>query len=146
MPAMPIAESSAPIVVGASATSSAIRVAIEIARVRVTRERSECHHDGEEDQRQSGEQDPERDLVRGLAPLGALDERDHPIQEALAGALSDLDEDPVGQHACASGHGGPVTAGRAHDRGGLAGHGRLVDRGDPSMIVPSPGISSPAAT
>ena len=95
MPAMPIALSSAPIVVGISATSSAISVVIEIVGVRELGERLQRDDHEQEDQRQPGEQDVQRDLVRRLAPLGALDQRDHPVQERLAGLLRDLDHDPV---------------------------------------------------
>ena len=95
MPAIPIADSSAPIVVGISATSSEISVVSEIEvwakspngrsvattimKIRVS----------------PAKQDPERDLVGCLAPLGALDERDHAVQEGLSGLLGDLDDDPV---------------------------------------------------
>ena len=41
--------------------------------------------DGDQkDQRQAGEQDRERELVRRLLPLGALDQRDHPVEEGRA--------------------------------------------------------------
>ena len=86
MPAMPIADSSAPIVVGISATSSAISVVTETVGARELRERAQRDDDDEEDQRQPGEQDAERDLVRRLAPLGALDERDHAVEEATCPA------------------------------------------------------------
>ena len=83
MPAMPIALSSAPIVVGISATSSAISAVMEIVRAGVLAERPQRHDDDEEHDRQAGEQDRERDLVRRLAPRGALDERDHALEERL---------------------------------------------------------------
>ena len=86
MPAMPIADSSAPIVVGISETSSAISVAIETSVFGELGERPQRHDHDQEDQRQPGEQDAERDLVWRLAPLGALDERDHAVEEALARA------------------------------------------------------------
>ena len=86
MPAIPIAESSAPIVVGISETRSAISTVCERSRVRVERERPQRHDRGEKGDRQSGEQDVERDLVRCLAPLRALDERDHPVEERPARA------------------------------------------------------------
>ena len=93
MPAIPIADSSAPIVVGISATSSAISVVSEIAvpanRPNGTQRRDDDH----EDQRQRREQDVERDLVGRLAPLGALDERDHAVEERLPGLLGDFDDD-----------------------------------------------------
>ena len=130
MPAIPIAESRAPIVVGISATSSAIRVAIETVGPGEVGERAQRDHDDQEDQRQPGEQDPERDLVRRLAPAGALDQGDHPVEEALAGLLGDLDDDPVREHPGAAGDRAAVAAGLADHRGRLAGHRRLVDRGD----------------
>ena len=80
------AESSAPMVVGISATSSAIRVVIEIVVSGELGERLQRDDHEQEDQRQPGEQDVQRDLVRRLAPLGALDQRDHPVQEATCRA------------------------------------------------------------
>ena len=130
MPAMPIADSSAPIVVGISDTSSAISVAIETSVSGELRERPQRHDHHQEDQRQAREQDPERDLVRRLAPLGALDQRDHAVEEALARLLGDLDDDAVRQHARAARDGAAVAAGLADHGRGLAGHGGLVDRGD----------------
>ena len=114
MPAMPIALSSAPIVVGISATSSAISVVIETGVPAYSANGRSVDDDDEEDQRQAGEQDAERDLVRGLAPRGALDERDHAVEEALAGLLGDLDDDAVGEHARAAGDG---ASGRRRPRG-----------------------------
>ena len=131
MPAIPIAESRAPIVVGISATSSAIRVTIEASVSEKLGEWAQRHDDGEEDERQPGEQDVEGDLVRRLAPLGPLDQVDHPVEEALAGLLGDLDHDPVREHPRAAGDGAAVAARLAHHRGRLAGDRRLVDRGDP---------------
>ena len=110
MPAIPIADSSAPIVVGISATSSAIRVVTETSVPANSRERPQGDDDDQEDQRQPGEQDVERDLVRRLAPLGALDEGDHAVEEALARLLGDLDDDPVGEHPRAAGDRAAVAA------------------------------------
>ena len=130
MPAIPIADSSAPIVVGISATSRLIRVVSEI-RVPANSANGPQRRDHDhEDQRQPGEQDVERDLVRGLAPRGALDQGDHPIEERLAGLLGDLDDDPVRQDPGAAGDCGAVAAGLADHGRGLAGDRRLVDRGD----------------
>ena len=131
MPAMPIALSSAPIVVGISATSSAIRIVIEIvgAGERRANGRSVTTTTRKTIVRPASRID-ERDLVRRLAPLGALDERDHAVEERLAGLLRDLDDDAVGQHARAAGDRAAVAAGLADDGRGLAGDRRLVDRGD----------------
>ena len=131
MPAIPIAESSAPIVVGISATSSEISVVSEIG-VSANRPNGRKRRDDDhEDQRQAGEQDVQRDLVRGLAPRGALDQRDHPVQERVTGLLGDLDDDPVREHARAAGDRRAIAAGLADHGSGLARDRRLVDRRDP---------------
>ena len=90
MPAMPIAESRPPIVVGIRQTSSATST-VTVTGVPVPgrldaeeRERQQRHGREQEDDRQRREQDVERDLVRRLLALGALDHRDHAIEEGLA--------------------------------------------------------------
>src|SRR5262247_2316793 len=72
MPAMPMAESRPPIVVGISVTSSAASI---------DREALDRHGRDQENDRHPREQDVERDLVRRLLTLGALDQRDHAIEE-----------------------------------------------------------------
>ena len=70
MPAMPIAESRPPMVVGMRQTSSATStvtvtgVPCPAAVDAVDRERQQRHRGDQEDQRQAGEQDRQRDLVR----------------------------------------------------------------------------------
>ena len=86
MPAMPIALSSAPIVVGMSATSSAISVVIEMSVLANCANGCSVTTTIRKIERQAGEQDVQRDLVGRLAPLGALDERDHAVQEATGRA------------------------------------------------------------
>ena len=97
-------------VVGISDTSSAISVAIEMLVSGELGERAQRHDHHEEDQGEAGEQDAERDLVRGLAPRGALHERDHAVEEALARQLGDLDHDAVGEHLGAAGDRAAVAA------------------------------------
>ena len=97
---------------------------------RVGRDRVQREHDHHEDDREAREQDVQRDLVRRLLARRALDERDHAVDEGLAGLRRDAHHDPVGEHAGAAGDRGAVAAGLAHDRGRLAGDGRLVHRGD----------------
>ena len=99
-------------------------------RSRVDRVGPQRDDGGEEGDRQPGEQDVERDLVRRLAPLGALDERDHPVEERLARLLGHLDHEPVGEQPRAAGDAGAVAAGLADHRRRLAGDRRLVDRAD----------------
>ncbi len=130
MPAMPMAESRPPIVVGIRQTSSEISTKTVCGAVGVDRERLQRDDGEQKDDGQAGEQDVQRDLVRRLLPLGAFDQRDHAVEKRLAGIRGDADLDLVGEHACAAGDGGAVAAGLADDRSGLAGDGRLVDGGD----------------
>ena len=130
MPAMPIAESRPPIVVGIRHTSSATRTIDRLLGVGEHRERLQRHGREQEDDREPGQQDVERDLVRRLLPRGALDERDHPVEERLARARGDAHDDLVGEHARAAGDRRAVAAGLADHRCRLAGDRRLVDAGD----------------
>ena len=84
----------------------------------------------QEHQRQAREQHGERDLVRRLLPLGAFDQRDHAIDEGMAGGHGDPDLDRVGQHLRAAGDGRAVAAGSADHRRRFAGNGAFVDGGD----------------
>ena len=129
MPAMPIADSSAPIVVGIRQTSSATSTTIGLLGPGVDGERLQRRRGRQEDDGQAGQQDVERDLVGRLLPARALDEGDHPVDEALAGLGRDLDDDAVREHLGAAGDRAPVAAGLADDRRGLAGDRRLVDAG-----------------
>ena len=91
----------------------------------------EQRHGGQqEDDGERREQDVERDLVRRLLPLRALDQRDHAVEEGLARVGGDADDEPVGEHARAAGDGAAVAAALADHRRALAGDGALVDRGD----------------
>ena len=130
MPAIPIAESRAPIVVGISATSSAIRTVCETGRAGVDGVRPQGHDAARKVIVRPGEQDVERDLVRRLAALCALDERDHPVEERLARLLGDHDDELVGEELRAAGDGRAVAARLADDRRRLARDRRLVDRAD----------------
>ena len=130
MPAMPIAEMSAPMVVGIRHTSSAISTGIGIVRSGIVRKRLQRHDDQQEDQREHGQQDVQRDFVRGLLPFGALDQRDHAVQERVPRIGGDAHFDPVRNDPRAAGHGRPVAARFANDRRRFAGDRRLVDRRD----------------
>ena len=91
--------------------------------------RPEGDGDDQEDQREGGQHQRQGDLVGRALADGPFDQGDHAIQERLAGAGRDLDDDAVGQDARAAGHAGAVAAGLADDRGRLAGDRRFVDRG-----------------
>ena len=94
---------------------------------RIARDRRGREH---EDDGQADQQDVERDLVRRFLPLGALDQRDHAVEEGRTRRRGDAHDDPVGNHGRAAGHRRAVAAGFADDGRGFAGDRRLVDRGD----------------
>ena len=96
---------------------------------RIASEPGERHDGDQEDQRHADEEDRKRDLVRRLLPLGALDERDHAVEERRAGAGGDAHHDPVRDDGGAAGDGGAVAARFADDRRRFAGDRGLVDRG-----------------
>ena len=71
------------------------------ARAGQVRHRHERRAHDEEDQAHAREQDRERDLVGRALALGALDERDHAVEERLAGVRGDADDDAVARaRAC----------------------------------------------
>ena len=131
MPAIPIADSRPPIVVGIKADEQRDEHDHLLLGARVDGERLQGDDGEQEDDRQPGEQDVERDLVRRLLPLRALDERDHPVEEALARLRRHPDDDLVGEDARAAGDGGAVAARLADHRRRLARDRRLVDARDP---------------
>ncbi len=130
MPAMPMADSSAPMVVGMSVTNSATRMTTDTWPARISREERDRGGGEHEDDRQPDQQDVEGNLVRRLLPAGALHQGDHAVDEGRALGSGDPHRDHVRQHPGAAGHGRAVTAALADHRGGLAGDGGLVDRGD----------------
>ena len=130
MPAMPIAESNPPIVVGIRHTSSATSTGSESDGAAVQRERIQAHAHQHEDDRQAGQQDAERDFVGRLLALRAFDQRDHAIEEGLARVGRDAHLDPVGDDRGAAGDRAAIAAALANHRRGFAGDRGLVDRGD----------------
>ena len=79
-------------------------------RARIDRERLQRHHRHQEDDGQAGQQDVERDLVRRLLTRGALDQRDHAIEERLSRIGRDANLDPVREDARAAGDRRPIAA------------------------------------
>ncbi len=96
----------------------------------VDREGQQRHGGEQEDDRQRRQQDVEGDLVGRLLALGALDHRDHPVEERLAGVRGDANDEPVGEDARAARHRAAVAAALADDGRALAGDRALVDRRD----------------
>ena len=130
MPAMPMADSRPPIVVGIRQTSSAISTVTDRTVPGIGGDRPKRHADDQEDDRHAREQDRQSEFVRRLLALGAFDERDHPVEEGRARRRRDAHLDPVGENRRAAGHGRAVAAGFADHRRGFTGDGGFVDRGD----------------
>ena len=101
-----------------------------LRRAGINRHGLKRDHGQQEDDRQPGEQDIERDFVRRLLPLGAFDQLDHAIEKGLAGIRRDAHDDFVREHARAAGDRRAVAARFANHRSGLAGDGGFVDRGN----------------
>ena len=78
-------------VVGMRQTSSATRIDRGDRAAGVDGERLQGADREQEDDRQAGQQDRERDLVRRLLALGALDQGDHAVEEGLARVGGDAD-------------------------------------------------------
>ena len=96
MPAMPIADSSAPIVVGIRQTKQRHEDHHRYRRSRVVAERLEDDHHRQEDDREHGQEDRQGELVGRLLAVGALHEGDHAVQEGLPWFGGDHDHDAVG--------------------------------------------------
>ena len=93
-------------------------------------ERVQRHDDEQKNDRQSGQQDAQRNFVGRLLTLRAFDQCDHAIEEGLAGVGGDLHLDPVGDDRGAAGDAAAIAAAFANDRCGFAGDSGLVDRRD----------------
>ena len=86
MPAMPMADSSAPMVVGIRQHEQGDQHDEVLLGPAVDGEGLQGDRGQQEDDREAGQQDVEGDLVRGLLPGRALHEGDHPVEERLARA------------------------------------------------------------
>src|SRR5205823_8694144 len=93
------------------------------------REWQQSDASNQEDDGHGGQQDVESDFVGRLMPLGALDQRDHTVQEGLAGVGGDPDDQPVGEDAGAAGDAAAVAAAFADDGGAFASDGAFIDGG-----------------
>ena len=100
-----------------------------LRRARIDRKRLQRHDREQEDDRQSGEQNVERDFIRRFLPRGAFDQADHAIEKCFAGIRGDAHLDFVGEHARSAGDRGAVAAGFANYRSGFAGDRGFVDGG-----------------
>ena len=130
MPAMPMAESNPPIVVGIKADEQRDEYEDGLLRAGVDGEWLQRDHSEQEDNRKPCEQDVQSNLVRSLLALRTFNQCNHSIKEGLARVGRDLDADHVREHSRAAGYCGAVAAGFSDDGSGLTGDCGLVDRGD----------------
>ena len=112
MPAMPMAESKPPMVVGMRQTNRAtITVTDIVATPEYRAIGTKVTQAKRKTKREAGEQNVERDFVGSLLPLGSFHQGDHAIQERLSWARRDAYHDAIGQYFCSTGYGRTVTAG-----------------------------------
>ena len=146
MPAMPMAASRAPIVVGIRQTSRATSVGTSVPRLlhRLGRCRGSpsctarrCSAIGQSAAVTIRKISVKADSTSDRAISLGVRWRMAPSTRAIMRSRNDLPapavishDDAVGEHARAAGDAGAVAAGLADDRGRLAGDRRLVDRGD----------------
>jgi hypothetical protein len=145
MPAMPMALSRPPMVVGIRQTSSAISTGTENT-AGIDAKGLQRHTDQQENHRQSRQQDGQRDFVRRLLALRAFHQGNHPVQKSFARIDGDADLDFVGEHRVP-----PVTALRSPPLSRITGADSPVMADSstvaaPSMTSPSAGMVSVART
>ena len=99
-----------------------------LRRVRVDGEGLQRDHRQQKDNCQARQQNAQRNLVRRLLPRGAFHQRNHAVEECLAGVRGNFHLDPVAQHLGAAGYGRAVAASLANHRSRFARNGRLVHR------------------
>ncbi len=81
---MPIADSNPPMVVGIRQTSNETSTNMRLRRPGINRKRLQRGHRQQEDDGQPSQKDIQRDLIGCLLPLGAFDQRDHPVEKGFA--------------------------------------------------------------
>ena len=80
----------------------------------------------QEDDRQGGQENIERDFIRRLLALGAFHHGDHPVQETFPRAGRDANDEPVGEHLRAACDGAAIAAAFPYDRRAFAGDRALI--------------------
>ena len=88
-----------------------------------------CYRREHENDGQAREKDVQRDLVRRLLALGALDQRDHAVEEGRALRRGDAHLQPIGDDERAAGDRRAIAARLTDDRRRFAGDRRFIDRG-----------------
>ena len=130
MPAMPIAESSAPIVVGMRQTSRDTRMTTDTEAPAKLPKGTSVTTTGMKTIVRTANRMVSAISFGRLLSVRALDQGDHPIDERLTPLGGDAHDDAVREDLRAPGDRGTVATGLANDGRGLAGDGGLVDRRD----------------
>ena len=99
--------------------------------IEVPRNGIKPHADHQKHQRQSGQDDRQRDFVGRLLAFRRFDHRDHPVEKTLAGPGGDANHQMVRQHAGSAGDRRAVAAALADDRCAFARDGTFIDRRHP---------------
>jgi len=130
MPAMPIADNSAPIVVGIRADQQRDQVCDIDTGVEIGRHGRHRRDDDDKDQSQYGEQDGEGNFIGGLLSFRPFHQPNHAIEEAFPRVGDRADEQPVRDQLGASRYRGEyVGAGLLHDGRRLPRDGGFIDIG-----------------
>jgi len=96
----------------------------------IDRKRQERGADHEKDDRETGQQNAQCNLVRSFLPSCAFHHRDHAFKKAVTWLRRHAHHQPIRKQASTAGDGAAVTAGLAHHGRALAGHCAFVHRSD----------------
>ena len=129
MPAMPMAGSRPPMVVGIRQTSRATSTGTGYDKTHITGKGLQADYHHHEETGQAYEQYLQRLLVGGLLALGALHHSYHLVQEGLARICGDADLDLPGEDSGSAGNAAEVASCLANDWSRLAGDGRFIHQG-----------------
>ena len=127
MPAMPMADSRPPMVVGIRQTNSEMKAAT-VMLAPIVGDGLERGANDHENEREARKQDGQRDFVRSFLARGTFDQGDHLVEETLARLYGHFYENTVGENLRTARDGAFVAARLADHRGRFARDGAFVDR------------------
>jgi hypothetical protein len=133
IPAIPIADRSPPIVVGIDrrgdqANEKRHQYEYVLWSTGIDSKRLEGHNSEQKDDRETSQQNIERNLVRGLLTRSPLNELDHAVEERFPGIRGNAHLDFIRKNPRSTSNRRTISAGFADDRRRLARDRRLVDR------------------
>src|SRR6185437_13235216 len=89
-----------------------------------------CNHGKQKYNRQPGEQNIQCNLIRGLMPFSAFNQRDHAINKSFSRIGRDSYFDFIRENTCTAGDSGSVSTAFTNHWSRLPCDGRFVDRSD----------------